>query len=40
MAGWDDFDELPTDIRAASQMSDDLDTLCAKVMTTEDGRYR
>ena len=38
MAGWDDFDELPTDIRVASQMSEDLDMLCAKVMTTEDGQ--
>ena len=38
MAGWDDFDELPTDIRVATQMSDDLDMLCAKVMTTEDGQ--
>lgn len=38
MAGWDDFDEMPTDIRKASQMSDDLDALCVKVMNTEDGR--
>ena len=37
MAGWDDFDEIPTDIRKVSQMSDDLDALCVRVLTTEDG---
>ncbi len=38
MAGWDELEALPTDVRAVSQLSEDLDKLCAKVLATEDGK--
>jgi hypothetical protein len=38
MAGWDELDAIPTDIRKVTQMSEDLDILCTKVLNTEDGR--
>jgi hypothetical protein len=35
--GWDDLETVNTDIRSVTQASEDLDKLCLRVLTSEDG---
>jgi hypothetical protein len=37
MAGWDDLEALPLDVRDVSQAREDLDRLALKVLGSEDG---
>ena len=37
MAGWDDLESAPKDIRKATQAVDDLNRLCLRVLGDEDG---
>tara|TARA_R110000787_G_scaffold238893_1_gene345051 strand:- start:1008 stop:1271 length:264 start_codon:yes stop_codon:yes gene_type:complete len=39
MAGWEDLEQaLPLDIRAVTDKKDDLDRLCLRVLSNEDGK--
>jgi hypothetical protein len=38
MAGWEDLEAIPTDIRDATQKTEDISRLCLRVFGDEDGQ--